>query len=77
MSKGSTLVSVRSNNVPGNETHGLVVLGLYGDKPVEMTWTGPHDLALSCSSCTPQDVNDEKVKAGDVVITYSGNLRIQ
>ena len=76
MSKGSTLVSVRLTSVPDNDTHGLIVLDVTGDKPVEMKWIGPHSLALSCASCVPQDVNDETVKAGQIAITYSDNLRV-
>ena len=75
-SKGSTLVSVRLNSVPDNDTHGLIVLGVDGNKPVEMEWLGLHHLALSCSACKPEDVNDEVVKAGHIIITYSDNLRI-
>ena len=75
MSRGSTLVSVRLTSVPDNDTHGEIVLDVAGDKPVEMMWISPHHLSLSCSSCVPQDVTDETVKAGEIAITYSDNLR--
>jgi hypothetical protein len=74
MSKGSTLVSVRANGVPDDSKHGLIVLGISGDKPVEMKWISPHNLGLSCLPCTPQDVNFEAVKAGDITISYGDNL---
>ena len=77
MSRGSTLISVRLNGVPDNDTHGEIVLALYGDKPVEIKWIGPRNLALSCSSCTQRDVNDEVVKAGAILLTYDDNLRIR
>lgn len=77
MSKGSTLVSVRANGVPDNSTHGMIVLGIIGDKPVEMKWIGPHHLALSCQPCTPQDVNFEVVKSGDITISYSDSLDVR
>jgi len=77
MSKGSTLVSLRLNSVPDNDTHGLIVLDVFGAEPVEMKWTGLHNLALSCTSCTPQDVNGEVVKAGDVTINYDENLHVR
>jgi hypothetical protein len=77
MSKGSTLVSVRANGVPDDSTHGLIVLGIIGDKPVEMKWIGPHSLALSCQPCTPQDVNFEVVKSGDITISYSDSLVVR
>src|SRR5579883_2760695 len=48
MSKGSTLVSIRANGVPDDSTHGVIVLGINGDHPVEMKWIGPHNLSLSC-----------------------------
>jgi hypothetical protein len=76
-SKGSTLVSVRANGVRDDSTHGLIVLGIVGDKPVEMKWIGPHNLALSCQPCTPQDVNFEVVKSGDITISYSDNLSVR
>jgi hypothetical protein len=77
MSKGSTLVSVRANGVPDDSSHGLIVLGITGDKPVEMKWIGPHNLALSCQSCIPQDVNFEVVKSGDVIISYSDSVSVR
>jgi hypothetical protein len=70
MSKGSTLVSVLANGVPDNSTDGLIVLGIIGDQPVEMKWIDPHNLALSCQQCTPQDVDFEVVKSGDITISY-------
>jgi hypothetical protein len=76
MSRGSTLVSVRLKNVPDNDTHGLIVLDVTWNRPVEMRWIGPHNLAVSCASCTVQDVDFEVVKSGDVVITYGDNLRV-
>jgi hypothetical protein len=77
MSKGSTLVSVRANTVPDDSTHGAIVLGLIGDRPIEMKWTSPKNLALSCQTCSPQDVDFEVVKAGDITISYSDNLRVR
>lgn len=74
MSKGSTLVSIRANHVPDDATHGLIVLGLNGDQPVEMKWNGPHSLSISCQPCTPQDVNFEAIKSGDVTISYDKGL---
>lgn len=77
MSKGSTLVSVRANGVPDDATHGLIVLGISGDKPIEMRWIDPHSLALSCSSCAPKDVNFEAVKTGELTISYDTGLSIR
>ena len=74
-SKGSTLVSIRLTSVPDNDTHGLIVLGIDGDKAVEMKWIDPHHLALSCGSCSPQDINFQVVKTGDIAITYDAKLR--
>jgi len=76
MSKGSTLVSVLAKGVPDNSTHGTIVLGVTGDKPVEMKWIGPHNLALSCPPCNPQEVNFEVVRTGEVTISYSENLSV-
>ena len=76
MSKGSTLVSVRPNGVPDNDTHGQIELGLIGDKGVEMKWIGPRNLSLTCATCTRQDITFEVVKSGDIVITYGDNLSI-
>lgn len=75
-SKGSTLVSVRLNSVPDNATHGAIVLGLVGDQMVEMKWISGRHLAVSCRSCTPDDVNYEVTKDGDVVVTYDSNIAI-
>lgn len=77
MSRGSTLVSVLAKGVPDNSTHGTIVLGVTGNKPVEMKWTGPRNLALSCQPCTPQDVNFEVVRTGDVTISYSQSLSVR
>ncbi|HTZ56718.1 MAG TPA: hypothetical protein VMB49_01410 [Acidobacteriaceae bacterium] len=77
MSKGSTLVSVRANGVPDDATHGLIILGIAGDHLVEMKWIDPHNLALSCSSCAPQDVNFEAIKSGDVTISYDKGLSVR
>jgi len=76
MSKGSTLVSLRLNTVPDNDTHGEIVLGIAGDRSIQLTWASPQSLVVSCDSCAPQDVNFEAVKAGGVVITYSQNLAV-
>ncbi len=77
MSKGSTFVSVRANGVPDDSTHGLIVFGVNGNKPVEMKWIGPHNLALSCQPCISQDVNLEVVKSVDITISYSDGLRVR
>lgn len=77
MSKGSTLVSVRSNRVPDNDTHGLVVFQVVGDRPIEIKWLSAHNLAISCASCTSQDVSFEVVKSDDLIISYSNNLAIR
>ncbi len=77
MSQGSTLVSVLAKGVPDNSTHGTIVLGVSGDRPVEMKWTGPHNLALSCQRCTPQEVNFEVVRTGDVTISYGDSLSVR
>jgi hypothetical protein len=76
MSRGSTLVGVRLNEVPDNSTHGQIVLGLYGDKAVAMQWKGPHELYLSCPSCQRQDVDFEAVKSGEITIRYSDGLDV-
>ena len=75
MSKGSTLVSIRLNGVPDNDTHGLIVLGLDGSKPIEMNWLDSKHLGISCPSCKSTDVNFEVVKTGDITIIYGDNLR--
>ncbi|HUA17851.1 MAG TPA: hypothetical protein VMB25_03840, partial [Bryobacteraceae bacterium] len=77
MSKGSTLVSVKANGVPDDATHGAIVLEITGDWPVEMKWADPRSLSVSCQECTPQNVNFEAVKAGDVTITYDKGLTVQ
>ena len=77
MSKGSTLVSVRAKGVPDDSTQGLIVLGVTGDKLIEMRWTGPYNLVLSCQPCAPQDVNFEAVRAGDITISYGETFRIR
>jgi hypothetical protein len=77
MSKGSTFVSILANGVPDNSTHGLIVLGVIGDRPVQMKWTDPHNLFLSCLPCTPQDVNFEAVKTGDLTISYGDGLYVR
>jgi len=77
LSRGSTLVSIRLDYVPDNDTHGLVVLGVDGNKPIEMKWLGDRNLALNCSSCKPQDVNFQAVKAGGLVITYGASLKVE
>lgn len=77
MSKGSTLVSVRANGVPDDSTHGLIVLGVNGDHPIEIIWSGPRSLSISCQQCTPQDVNFEAVKSGDVTISYDNGLNVR
>ena len=77
MSKGSTLVSVMANGVPDNATHGTIVLGIKGDWPVEMNWTSPQSLSLSCQRCSPQDVDFQAVKSGDVEITYDKGLAVR
>jgi hypothetical protein len=74
MSKGSTLVSLRLNTVPDNDMHGEIVLGVDGDRSIQMIWASPRSLMVSCDSCTPKDVNFEAVRAGEVTITYSQSL---
>jgi hypothetical protein len=76
-SRGSTIVSVILNGVPDNDTHGEIVLEMYGRHSVEMKWVGPRDLSLSCQQCTPKDVNFEAVKVGDLAITYDKNLDVR
>src|SRR5579862_987147 len=75
--RASTLVSIIYNGVPDNDTHGEIVLGLNGQYIVDMKWTGPQDLFLSCSQCSPKNVNLETVRAGDTTITYDKNLDVR
>ena len=74
-SRGSTLVSVRLSSVLDTDTHGLIVLGVNGNKAVEMKWIDARHLLLSCASCNPDEVNFESVKTGDVNVSYDINLR--
>jgi hypothetical protein len=74
MSRGSTLVSIRLKGVPDNEAHGSVVLGLYGDKDVQVSWQNSRGLTIACASCKPSDVNFQAVRSGDVVISYGSEL---
>jgi hypothetical protein len=76
-SRGSTLVSVIANGVPDNDTHGEIVLEMYGAHRVEMKWTGPHNLSLVCPECDPRDVNLEAVKAGNIVISYDKSFDVR
>jgi hypothetical protein len=76
MSRGSTLVSIRANSVSDDSTHGQVVFGIDGDHPIMVQWTDPHDLAVNCSSCKPEDVNFEAVKAGETTIRYGNSLQV-
>ena len=77
MSRGATLVSVRSNATPDSDTHGQIVFSSTWDKPIVMKWIDPMHLEVTCSSCTPKDVTFEVVKTGEVLITYDDNLKVQ
>lgn len=77
MSRGSTLVSLRLKGVPDSNTHGEIIFGTIWNQAVDMKWVDPKHLELSCSSCTAKDVTLEVVKAGDVLISYDDNLRVQ
>jgi hypothetical protein len=70
MSGGSTLVSVRFKSVPDNDTHGVIIFALRGDRNIQMTWKDAHNLVLDCFSCTQNEVTFKAVKSGDVVISY-------
>jgi hypothetical protein len=59
------------------DTHREIVLGLNGQYVVDMKWTGPQDLFLSCSQCSLKNVNFEAVRAGDTTITYDKNLDVR
>jgi len=74
---GSTLVSVRLTSVPDNDTHGVIVLGVNGDKPIQLKWPDAHHLSLACESCKSEDVNFEATKTGDVVIEFDPHLAAQ
>ena len=74
MGTGSTLVSIRLKGVPDNDTHGLVVLGLYGNKNVQVNWRDSHDLTIACPSCRSSDVRSQMVKAAGVTIRYESEL---
>jgi hypothetical protein len=76
LSAGSTLVSIRLSTVPDNDTHGQIVLALLGDHEVSMVWQDEHHLVLSCASCTQKDVDDETVKAGEVIVRYGPTLAV-
>jgi hypothetical protein len=68
---------MRGNGVHDDSTHGLIILEVQGDKPVIMKWAGPHDLSLSCESCTQQEVDFEAIKCSDILIRYAGGLAIK
>ena len=74
---GSTLVSVRLTGVPDNETHGVIVLGISGDKPIQLKWIDAHHLSLACESCKAEDVNFEATKTGDVIVGFDPHLSVQ
>jgi hypothetical protein len=77
MSRGSTLVSLRAKGVPDNDTHGEIVFGTTWNQAIDMKWIDPKHLELTCSSCMAKDLTFEVVKAGDVLISYDNNLRVQ
>jgi hypothetical protein len=77
MSRGSTLVSLLAKGVPDNDTHGGIVFSTAWKSPVEMRWVEPRHLELTCSTCAVKDITFEAVKAGDVLISYGDNLRMQ
>jgi hypothetical protein len=76
MSRGSTLVSVIANGVPDNATHGVVVLGISGDRSVQMQWRGPRALSLGCQQCASKDVNFQAIRAGNVTISYGDGCNV-
>jgi hypothetical protein len=76
-SRGSTLVSVRLTSVPDNDTHGVIVLGVDGDRHIQMKWKDSHHLSLACETCKAADVNFEATKAGEVIIDFDPHLAIK
>jgi hypothetical protein len=74
MGRGSTLVSIRLNGVPDNDTHGGIVLGLYGNKDVHVSWRDSRELTIDCPSCRSSDVDSQTVKSAGVTIHYGSEL---